>query len=166
MRYQNFSNPTRSKLRHAGFTLLEVLIALVLIGSGMAIAYTAITGSLKLHEKSRNHTAAMILARSKLDEILASSDFSLAEDQGVLNYGGVDYGFRARARPVVLLTPTQQDRIRSFKLLFEEVSVEVFWGATELKQSYALKSFRLDPQLSRTISEADSRKASQPITPP
>ena len=165
MRYQIFSNPSRTKLKHSGFTLLEVLIALVLLGSGMAIAYTAISGSLKLNEKTRSHTAAMILARSKLDEILASSDFSLAEDQGVLNYGGIEYGFRARARPIVLLTPSQQDKIRSYKLLFEEVSVEVFWGTTDFKQAYALKSFRLDPKISQAASETDFRMASLPITP-
>lgn len=166
MRHQNPSNLPKSRDRHSGFTLLEVLIALVLIGSGMAIAYTAISGSLKLREKTTSHTAAMILARSKLDEILSSSDFSLAEDQGVLNYGGVEYGFRARARPVVLLTSTQQDRIRSFNLPFEEISVEVFWGATKSKQSYALKSFRLDPKIYRAVTQVDSRVAPPPISPP
>jgi prepilin-type N-terminal cleavage/methylation domain-containing protein len=130
-----------------GFTLLEVLVALVLIGSGMSIAYTAVSGSIGSTSKTRDHTAAMMLARSKMDEILAHSDFSLAQDQDTISYGGVEFGFRAQARPISLLTPQEQNKLTSFRINFEEISVEVFWGNLREKQSYKLSTFRINRSL-------------------
>ena len=65
-----------------GFTLLEVLVAMALIGFGLAVAFTAVSGTARLDEKMSGHFAAMALARSKLDETLASPKFAVANDLG------------------------------------------------------------------------------------
>lgn len=132
----------RSAQQQEGFTLLEVLVALVLIGSGMAVAFTAISGSTRVTEKATGHTAAMVLARAKLDEVLASQDFKISDDAGEDKYGGVDYGYRIQATPVPLLTAAQQNRIPGVRPQLEEVSIEVFWGPTGAKQSYVLRTWR------------------------
>lgn len=122
--------------------MLEVLVALVLVGTGLAIAFTAISGSLRVTEKSNGHAAAMVLARSKLDEALASPNFSVAPDNGETSFAGVAFGYRLQAKPIPLLTAAQQSRVPGVRGQFEEVNVEVFWGPEGAKQSYVLRTWR------------------------
>lgn len=128
-----------------GFTLLEVLVAMTLIGFGLAVAFTAVSGTARLDGKLAGHTAAMVLARSKLDEALANPAFVLAGDQGEDRYAGTDFGYRIQLHPIQILQPEQQAQINSFKQRLERIDIEVFWGPKELPQSYILSSFRIVP---------------------
>ena len=128
-----------------GFTLLEVLVAMVLIGFGLAIAFTAISGTARLDDKINGHTAAMALAQAKLDEALASPTFAVADDAVDQGYAGTDFGYRIHLRPFEALTRAQQERIPAFRQKLEEVEVEVFWGPKGNQQVYRLNSYRLAP---------------------
>lgn len=128
-----------------GFTLLEVLVAMTLIGFGLAVAFTAVSGTARLDEKMAGHSAAMALARSKLDELLANPAFVLANDRGEDRYVGTDFGYRIQLHPAPVLSPEQQDQIRSFKQRLERIDIEVFWGAKGAQQSYSLSSYRIAP---------------------
>ena len=130
---------------HQGFTLLEVLVAMTLIGLGLAVAFTAISGTAHLDGKMAAHQAAMTLARSKLNEALAHPDFKLAPDAGEDHYAGMDFGYRIALRPMEWLTPAQRERIPAFQQKLERIEIEVFWGPENAKQSYTLSSFRIAP---------------------
>jgi prepilin-type N-terminal cleavage/methylation domain-containing protein len=131
--------------RQQGFTLLEVLVAMVLLGSGLAIAFTAISGSTRLEAKSTAHAAAMALAQAKLDEVLNHPDYVLAADAGEERFAGIDLGYRIQVRPVPLLEPAQQAALTEFKSVLHSVEIEVFWGPKAAPQSYRLATYRLDP---------------------
>ena len=128
-----------------GFTLLEILVAMTLVGFGLAVAFTAVSGTARLEEKMAGHSAAVALARSKLDEALASPSFALAHDHGEDHYAGTDFGYRIRLHPVSILSPEQQQQIRTFNRKLERLDVEVFWGAKDAPQSYSLSSYRIAP---------------------
>jgi len=127
-----------------GFTLLEVLVAMVLLGAGLAIAFTAISGSTKLDSKASGHAAAMALARAKLDEVLKHPDYVLALDAGEERFAGIDLGYRVQIRPVPLLEPRQMARLTGLTQKLQEVEIEVFWGPKGAAQSYRLSTYRLD----------------------
>ena len=131
--------------KQRGFTLLEVLVAMTLIGFGLAVAFTAVSGTARMDEKMTDHSAAMALARSKLDEALANSQFVLANDYGEDHYSGTDFGYRIQLRPVPILSPEQHVRIRTFKRKLEKIDIEVFWGSKDARQSYTLSSYRVSP---------------------
>lgn len=116
---------------------------MALIGVGLAIAFTAMSGAARIDSKMAGHQAAMILARAKLDEALAHPDFKLAVDQGEDHYAGVDFGYRVVLQPIELLSPEQRARIPSFDQKLERIAIEVFWGAEGAKQSYKLVSYRM-----------------------
>ncbi len=139
------SKPQQCRGTQRGFTLLEVLVAMVLIGFGLAIAFTAISGTARLDDKITGHTAAMALAQAKLDEALASPTFSVADDAVDQGYAGTDFGYRIHLRPFDVLTRAQQERIPNFRQKLEEVEVEVFWGPKGSQQVYRLSSYRLAP---------------------
>lgn len=117
---------------------------MVLLSAGLAIAFTAISGSTRLEGKATAHAAAMALARAKLDEVLNHPDYVLATDAGEERFAGIDLGYRIQIRPLPLLEPAQMARLTGFTQTLQEVAIEVFWGPKGAQQSYQLSSYRLD----------------------
>lgn len=64
-------SPTRSC---AGFTLIEVLVALTLLAVGLTAVIELFSGSLSLIRSSRVYTTATFLANQKMGEALVSKD--------------------------------------------------------------------------------------------
>lgn len=118
---------------------------MTLIGLGLAVTFTAVSGSARLDEKMTGHAAAMILARSKLDEALANPAFVLANDSGEDHYAGTDFGYRIQLRPEPVLQSEQIAQIRTFKQKLERIDIDVFWGPKNAQQSYTLTSYRIAP---------------------
>lgn len=131
----------RQQPKQRGFTLLEVLVAMALIGIGFATAFVALSGSRRLGERAMAHEIAMQLARAKLDEVLNSKSNILTEDPQELRYAGQLFGYQVKIRPVAIpLAPTSGDA------LVEDVGVEVFWGDKDKQQSYQLATMRMTPK--------------------
>ena len=66
---------TPDKRRRKGFTLVELLATLVLIGLVMPTAMRGISLVTRMAGQSRRELEAVTLARSKLSELLASRDW-------------------------------------------------------------------------------------------
>lgn len=58
----------------SGFTLLEVMIALAILGIGLGVCLQLFSGSLNAVKKSGEYTDATFLARHKLEEWLLKAD--------------------------------------------------------------------------------------------
>lgn len=165
MHYPNSSNQRRGQ---RGFTLLEVLVAMALIGVGFSAAFVAISGSRRLSEKSVTHDSARILARAKLDEVLHSKDNLLTDDGKEDRYGNQLYGYQIKVRPVNLPLPDGVDKA-ALPVVLEDVSIDVFWGPSGSQQSYRLSTMRLSqktvPQTS-TPAPAPSPTPAGSLRPP
>lgn len=156
--------PERGAPRHCrarGFTLLEVLVAMTLVGIGLALAFTAMSGSARTEERLAVHTAALQLARAKLDEALAQPDFQVAADPGEERYAGHDFGYRLRLTPVPLLSEAQRAVLPRFAGKLERLEIEVFWGPKGAQQSYQLATLRAAMPPAPAASQAGV-----PSTPP
>ncbi|GAB1385605.1 hypothetical protein MASR1M59_07530 [Melaminivora sp.] len=151
--------------RQQGFTLLEVLVAMTLLGLGLALAFTAASSSARSEEKLASHRAAMQLARSKLDEALAQPDLQIAADPGEEHYAGQDFGYRLRLTPQTLLTEARQARLPQFQQQLELIEIEVFWGPKEAQQSYRLATLRSVAPPQRPAPPAGAAPAGTPPTP-
>lgn len=57
-----------------GFTLLEVLVATLVMAIAVAGLMSAISGSLRNAARLTDHDRAALLGRQKMDELLISSD--------------------------------------------------------------------------------------------
>ena len=127
----------------AGFTLLEVVVAIAVIGAGFAAGLAAMSGSLRLMRIAGEYEQAMYLARSAMAEALTYPDTDIVADREREFYEGVDYGYRVEFRPVRLLS-ADEARIAPSPVALQQVSVDVSWGP-DPGRSYRLVTYRLVP---------------------
>ncbi|WP_374355810.1 prepilin-type N-terminal cleavage/methylation domain-containing protein [Chitinimonas sp.] len=127
--------------QQAGFTLIEVLVALVILGIGIASILSAYSGSLRLMQRARDHASAGLLARSKLDETLATENAEISDDGREERYNGTLFGYRITTTPVDLVSKSLAEKLPGAPRL-EEVKVEVFWGEEGQQQRYVMSSYR------------------------
>lgn len=133
----------------AGFTLLEVVVAIAVVGAGFAAGLAAMSGSLRLMRSAGEYEQAMLLARAAMTEALAYPDVDIADDGERDVYQGVEYAYRVEFRPVRLPLATQSiGLVAAPPAALEQIAVDVFWGEG---RKYRLVTYR------RTASAASPR---------
>jgi prepilin-type N-terminal cleavage/methylation domain-containing protein len=127
----------------AGFTLLEVVVAIAVVGAGFAVGLAAMSGSLRLMRSAGEYEQGMLLARAAITESLSYPDYDIADDREREVYQGVEYGYRIEFRPVRLDQPTQStqpaENARAAPAPLEQLSVDVYWGEG---RNYRLVTYR------------------------
>jgi prepilin-type N-terminal cleavage/methylation domain-containing protein len=132
----------------AGFTLLEVVVAMAVVGAGFAVGLAAMSGSLRLQRSSDEYEQAMLLARAAMTEALAYPDYDIADDREREIYQGVEYAYRVEFRPVRLTPSTQStqstqsseaDSARAAQATLQQIAVDVYWGEG---RNYRLVTYR------------------------
>ncbi len=79
---ENPQSCPEQKTRNAGFTLLEVIIAVAIIGSSLAILLGAVNKNLILASQSKNLSIASFLAQRKLGEVEIGGFPEVGDQQG------------------------------------------------------------------------------------
>jgi general secretion pathway protein I len=127
--------------RQQGFTLLEVLVATVI----MAIAVTGLLSSLSTSARNASklldYDRAAVLAKRQLDELMSNRVLPKGQPfEGRFDpatTGGVEAGWRAEVRPFETRPgggPGQP--------MIERIAVEVFWKSGNNTRRFALEGFR------------------------
>jgi general secretion pathway protein I len=75
-------NKVHQKSQKLGFTLLEVLVAVAILGIALAVLLAAVNRNLILASKSKNLTIAGILAQKKITEVELEGFPEIREQQG------------------------------------------------------------------------------------
>jgi len=84
-------NKTRNTAEH-GFTLLEVIVAVAIMGASLAILLGAVNRNLVLASQSKNQSIAYTLAQQKLTEIEMQGYPDVGQEQGVFEeYPGFNW---------------------------------------------------------------------------
>ncbi len=127
----------------AGFTLMEVMVALSVMAVGLVAALELFSGSLRLAGGSASQTEAVVLARSLMDEVLWRADLDDGESRGregtyrwQVSINPIDPQFGAtEEEPVV--------EILSDEFELKEIVVTVAWTGLSGRKSITLQSARL-----------------------
>jgi general secretion pathway protein I len=118
-----------------GFTLMEVLVASVLMGTVFVAAVSLMSQSLRNIERMRPHEQAMRHAREKMNETLLREQLTLEHSSGRWSDG---YRWRVDVTPEVQANePSRQ----GLPMLFN-IRVEVSWGGDQ-PRSYVLQTAQL-----------------------
>jgi len=135
----------QSAFRNArGFTLLEIMVALAILATGIVTVLELFGGSLRLGSKASQRTQAVIYAQNVMDRVLAKERLEDGEDSGEFPGG---YRWQAQVQEV---HPPEEDtkRLQSNRqqatdfFHLKEIEVGVFWSEGVGQQSYLLRSLR------------------------
>ena len=120
-----------------GFTILEVLVALAILGLSLGMVMTSISNGLRLTRESASETAAGVLAQSLLDRV--GGDLPLQDSE---IHGTEPDGTRWR----VQISPYGSSLDRAvWPLDAKSVSSTVSWGSGGPSQTIMMTSLRLAP---------------------
>jgi general secretion pathway protein I len=82
--------------RHAGFTLIEVMVALAIAAISLAAVTAAMSQMVDAANSLRNRTYASWIAQNKIAELrLANVIPDVSEDSDTVEYAGLDWTWRA-----------------------------------------------------------------------
>jgi general secretion pathway protein I len=126
---------------HRGFTLLEMLVATLIMAIAVVGLMAEITASMRNASRVTNRDRAALLARSKLDELLAEPTFPLNTPvEGALDpslTGGVEGGWNARMTRFEMPpnpAPGQQS--------LDRLSLEIWWMASNERRTFTVSGYR------------------------
>jgi len=131
--------------RRRGFTLLEVAIAMAILGVGVTTCFEIFGSSLRLEERASRQTRAAIFARGIMDALLYDPNFKTSpacEDRPTAE------GFRRRCNNH---PAGPEDGVEASDLGFVSdwvlwhLEVEVAWEDGTGLKTYNLKSLRMAP---------------------
>lgn len=116
--------------QHSGFTLLEVLVAFVILagvlGVVMRISAQAMDASLRAAERQQ----ALMLARSQLDRVLARRELLPGSERGDFDLAG----FHWELDVMPFTFPEQENELLETIILPYRIDLRVYWG-----QNYELQ---------------------------
>lgn len=128
-RHAAFSLPARN----SGFTLLEILVSLALMGIAITVVLQLFSANLRNLAASEDYVSAAAKAEAKMREVLDNdklSESSMSET--------TDDGYRVD----VLITRALDKRTEALQVVLLEVSVTLRWTAGTKDKSLTLKTLK------------------------
>ena len=128
---------TRRRAREEGFTLLEVLVALVVLSTAVVAILQLFGGGLRLARTAGDHADAALLASAKLADL----------EPGPLVEGTTDgtdgpFHWTRRVTLAPALLPVEPESVEAGRLRVARVSVEVRWGQRRRFEIATLRVWR------------------------
>jgi general secretion pathway protein I len=132
----------RPDVNQKGFTLLEVLVATVIMGIAVAGLIAGLSQSVKNASRLTDYDRAAMLAHTKMNDLLL--DVNLPFDGSVEGQfdrdqsGGLPGGWRASLRPFDLPPRTGPGTV-----ILQRIALELWWQpATGTRRAIQLESYR------------------------
>jgi len=132
---------TVRKKQQRGFTLLEALVATMIMGVAIAGILDALAASSRNASRLTQADRAVVLARAKMDELLVND--ALPRNQlvdGIFSgaeAGAINTGWRARVTPLEA-APGALD----LNWVIDRVELEIWWMDGATRRSFSLEGYR------------------------
>jgi len=132
-------------VRRAGFTLLEVAIALAILGVGVVTCLQLFSGSLRLQDRASREVRAVLAARAAMDALLFQTE---VKDQDTdLEVSGEGFKRHILVRDATpedgFILPDEEDFEPDFILKY--LQVDVSWQDGAGAKTYTVRSMRIAP---------------------
>ena len=124
---------------HRGFTLLEVMVAMAILGIGLTVIIELFSGGLRLGRTSEEYTKAVGYARMKLEEISLAKSLEEGIQEGEFD---PEYRWQLEVKKVDLLPPGKETSYQPPVALYW-LRIDVLWKSGTRERTTALESYRL-----------------------
>jgi len=125
--------------KQAGFTLLEVMVAALVMGIAVAGVLAGLAGAARNAARLTEYDRATVVAKEKMDELLADRDAPRNQPlEGLFDptvAGETKMGWRARVSPFEKLAGIGGWGV-------DRIELEVWWMQGEVRHSFTLEGFR------------------------
>ena len=125
---------TRRVRQHTGFTLMEVLVASVLISTVFVAVVSVMSQSLRNIDRMRPHEAALLHAREKMNETLLRDQLGTEHSSGHWDDG---YRWRVEIAPYQL---TQTQMVQTNQPGLFKIRVQIAWGDTQAPRTFTVET--------------------------
>lgn len=121
-----------------GFTLLEVLTAMMILSISIVVIFQLFSGGLRSAELSDRYTRAIFHARAKMEAALLAERLMEGETEGI-----VEEGYRWR----LSITPMESEEdsgvlSKSLQTLFQ-VAVDIIWMDGERERTFTIRTLHM-----------------------
>lgn len=131
----------QARKQQRGFTLLEALVATMIMGIAVAGILDALSASSRNVVKLTQADRAVVLARSKMDELLVNDGLprkTFLEGQfAAAQAGAMNAGWRARVTPIEA-APEAID----LNFVIDRIELEIWWMDGNTRRSFSLEGYR------------------------
>lgn len=128
-------------MRRAGFTLLEMMVATVIMGIAVVGLLSGISGAMRNAGRLTDYDRAVLLGRAKMDELLVDKYLpKLAALGGTFDEaatGGVECGWRARLAPFEM-----PPNVSRGVPILERLELEIWWMSGGRRRTLSLEGYR------------------------
>ncbi len=135
----------RRARRQAGFTLLEIAVALSILGVGVVICLNIFSGSLKLQDRAARESRAVLHARATMDALLFQPEIADHTEERTTADGFVTH-ILVRHATTEEGAPEQSDADETPETTLRYVQVDVVWQDGLGQKSYTVSSMRSAPE--------------------
>ena len=132
------SRSKTNKRSEKGFTLLEVVVALAILGITLTVIIELFAGGLRLARTSKEYTKAISYAHTKMEDIGSRQNIEEGVSEG--EFDDV-YHWRVEMNKVNLLPIERPWEVKPPVELFQ-VRVEVLWKSGSKERSARIESYR------------------------
>ncbi len=129
----------RRSNRNKGFTLIEVVVALAILGVGLTVIIELFSGGLRLARASMEYTRAVNYARMKMEEVTLKPAIQEGTEGGESDDGA--FRWQVGVKKVDLLSIDKSVDYKPPIDLFQ-VKIDVFWKSGAKERSASIESFR------------------------
>jgi len=120
--------------RKAGFTLLEILVSLALLGIAITVILQLFSTNLKALSVSGDYVSAALRAEAKMSEILENADLAEKSWSEV-----TDEGYRYDASVTEIL----KERTDNLQVRMLEIALTMYWSEGSKMKSITLKTLKV-----------------------
>ena len=121
-----------------GFTLVEVVVAMAILGISLVLVIELFSGGLRLGRASEEYTVAAQLARQKIEEIALSKQVEEGIEEGEFDR---TYRWRVEVKKIDLLLLANETDYRPPVDLYQ-VQVRIIWKSGSKERTTRIETFR------------------------
>ncbi len=133
--------------RARGFSLIEVLVAFVILSLVATALFRLFSSSLDNAAAAEGYSRAVLVAESRLEAAAAQQPLKEAEDRGTDDDGRITWQTRVEPYKVADLDPDLERASESLAMRLLRITVDVkFTGVDGRPRSFSLATVRMGPR--------------------
>jgi general secretion pathway protein I len=135
---KGWHTPSRHFFSTAGFTLIEVVVAMAILGVALTVIIELFSGGLRLARTSAEYTKAINYARMKMEEIAVKQKMEEGTQEGEFDH---TFRWQVETKKVDVLPIEKGIDFTPPTELFQ-VKVNVLWKSGSRERSTRLETYR------------------------